>query len=561
MPADNVQAAVESGQFSLPKGHVDVISPEGEKGTIPAENAAEAFKAGYKYASPTALKELKRGTLQSHVESFAQGVNEGIAGPLAVGAQKALGDSNEVIRERKEAHPYVHGLGEAVGLAGGLLTGTGEAALLSSAGKLAAKSMAKRAAIENALYAAGDEVSKMLVEDPHQSVESAITNVGLAGALGGALGKAGKLVNQAADSKLGSEIAAFRDQIGRRMDPRDIIIAGHLPEGAKIADQLIDKGAAKLAGGSIGATVGAGLGGYTGATVGGLLGERFGDKILPGIAKSLLKNEVSAGAYKAASQYITDVIRGQTLLNKAAQSVFKAGTPDIEPTEDHSKLKDTLDDLKKDFSPLLSSGENLSHYLPDHSGALGESLSRVVSYLAPLKPATDKAAPLSPERIPSKAEEARYTRALDIAEQPLIVTKAIKEGSLTPFDVESINAMYPAVANQLRAKLLESMTQHLSGDQGSSIPYKTAMALSLFFGMPLDPSISPASIMSLQTQGQPMPPPQGLQPEPSQGPKKGLAGAQPKGLTEAQGKGLQTLPAMGSLPGQSREASRSLIRK
>ena len=550
VPADNVQAAIATGKYSLPKGEVDVVSPEGEHGTIPSENAVKAFEAGYKYASPTILRDLKRDTLGSKVGSFVQGVGQGLAGPGATAAQKLAGESNETIRERKEAHPYLHAAGEAAGLLGGMATGTGEAAILGETAALATKGLAKRAAVENALYTAGDEISKMMVEDPHQSAESALLNTGLSAALGGMFGKIAGKISNVEHTKTGKFITEFKDRVGMHMDPR--IATDVLPPlgaGGKAADKLIDHGLGKISGGALGATAGAAVGGHTGALVGGLLGEKYLDKVIPGMAKSLLKNDVSSAAFHTATEYASQLIKGQTLLNKAADSIFKAASAgdyiSLGDEKHRNGLKAELEDLRTDMTRLMDAGTPLAHYLPDHAGAMTETLGRVVSYLDTLKPSTDKAAPLDPDRIPSKVEEAKYNRALDLAESPLLITKSIKEGSLTPFDVQSVSAMYPQVAQSLRGRLLEALTKHLSGDQGNAkVPYSTLMGLSLFFGMPLDSSTTPASIMALQ--GGNAPPP--AQPAASR--------AQSKGMTEAQGKGIKQLPQLAALPGQARELNR-----
>src|ERR1019366_5705689 len=60
-----------------------------------------------------------------------EGVAQGVAGPLATLAEQGLsklgvpGLTDEDIAGRQEANPITHGLGEAAGLIGGTLTGTG----------------------------------------------------------------------------------------------------------------------------------------------------------------------------------------------------------------------------------------------------------------------------------------------------------------------------------------------------------------------------------------------------------------------------------------------------
>ena len=113
-----------------------------------------------------------------------------------------------------------HGAAEFAGLAGGLATGTGEAALMEAAGKKLAPlaestigKLAVRGAAENAIYQGGDEISQMINGNPQQTVGTAIADVGLSAAIGGALGGAfggvSSLWKAANGTKVGQELANF----------------------------------------------------------------------------------------------------------------------------------------------------------------------------------------------------------------------------------------------------------------------------------------------------------------------------------------------------------------
>lgn len=133
-----------------------------------------------------------------------EGAGRGLLGPIPDVLQKFYETSSpKDIRGREEAHPIASGVGQAAGLIGGALTGTGEAALLEGAGKSAAEavglgapttyaakvgsSIVKNAA-ETAILQGSDETSKMILQDPNSSAESAMANIGLAAALGGGVG-------------------------------------------------------------------------------------------------------------------------------------------------------------------------------------------------------------------------------------------------------------------------------------------------------------------------------------------------------------------------------------
>lgn len=144
------------------------------------------------------------GTPEQQRTAAVEGLGRGFAGPLATYAEKHIYRIPEKdIRGRQEANPVTAGVGEGVGLLGGAITGTGEAAALEAVGKGATElaglsapatyasrvgsSIVKNAA-EMAAYQSQDEVGKMILDDPDAGAQSAISNIGLAAVLGGGAG-------------------------------------------------------------------------------------------------------------------------------------------------------------------------------------------------------------------------------------------------------------------------------------------------------------------------------------------------------------------------------------
>lgn len=147
------------------------------------------------------------GGLGQQVKAGLEGAASAATFGLSTGLERALGVDPEDIRKRREANPVAHGAGQLAGLVGtALIPGLGEAnalKVMSGAGNLAAKSVglgaaetlgarmaagAVKAGAENALFQTGDEISKMLSSDPNQSVQTALSNVGLSALLGGGIG-------------------------------------------------------------------------------------------------------------------------------------------------------------------------------------------------------------------------------------------------------------------------------------------------------------------------------------------------------------------------------------
>jgi hypothetical protein len=297
--------------------------------------------------------------------------------------------------------------------------------------------------------------------------------------------------------------------------------------GARVADALVKRGLARVAGQGLGAGVGATLGHLYGAgAIGALVGEHalgpFFSSVLPSIVKPMLEKATSSEGFKAAVDMGVAVAKGESALNKAAKAVFNGTSPAFaQPAfagERHrEKLKKKLDDAQTRPEDLLGVGGQIGHYLPDHGTAIGSTAGRAVQYLNSLKPNEDKLGPLDPPRVPPKSEIAAYNRALDIAEHPVSVLKDIKDGTLTPQDLTTFATLYPSLHARVSQKLMHEMTDHVA--RGGVVPYRSRMSLALFMGQPLDATLTPAAIQSAQMHIQPnMQPPS--QPNPARKPSQ-----------------------------------------
>jgi hypothetical protein len=116
-----------------------------------------------------------------------------------------------------------------------------------------------------------------------------------------------------------------------------------------------------------------------------------------------------------------------------------------------------------------------------------------MQYLAQLKPHPQFISPLDKTMPVDPIAQARYNRALDIANNPAIVLQHIKDGTLKVTDIQDLKTMYPAVYQGIVQKVSNSMAENRG-----SIPYKTRIGLSLLVGQPVDSSMSPNAIRSAQ---------------------------------------------------------------
>lgn len=276
-----------------------------------------------------------------------------------------------------------------------------------------------------------------------------------------------------------------------------------LTPGAKVADALVRKGLADAAGSGAGAAIGS-VAGHP------ILGAIFGhhaltplmDKILPAIIKPILESNNSARGLKSAVAYTMAAVKGENNINKAAAAVFGKDMDNVikmPSSKDRELLKEQIKKVSANPNLMMDVGSHTAHYLPQHGTAIAATTANAVNYLKNLEPDLAPRAPLDAPRKPNSIEEAKFNRALDIAENPLIIMKSIKEGSLTIQDIQHMKALFPALytkmSNQLMTQLIDKKT-----DKGL-IPYKTKLSLAAFMGQPLDSSMMPVAIVASQGQG------------------------------------------------------------
>lgn len=205
-------------------------------------------------------------------------------------------------------------------------------------------------------------------------------------------------------------------------------------------------------------------------------------------------------AFKAMVDYIRSTIKGQSSLANGVKNLFEAGKVII-PTHllpdqsSRDRLQKSLD-LASNFDNAINIGNDIAHYLPSHATAQAQTVAQASNYLNSLKPTQPVTNPL--DKVPpiNKADQTKYNRALDIAQQPLMVLKHVKDGTLLPQDVQTLQAIYPSLHNALVQKIGEQLIQKKT--DGQAIPYHQRVSLSqLLDGNPLDSTMTSASAQAI----------------------------------------------------------------
>lgn len=241
-----------------------LLDPHGSlQPVLPGEVNQAVSQGGYSIPKPEMVNQYQEKasyeTLPQEIGTALEGAGVGTTFGLSSGLESQLSKLGGPLQnlapeeqlKRAKYNPGLHGLSEAAGLAGStLIPGLGEANLLTHAGEgvagalglgaegagLASRigSRAVSDAVQFAGVQSGDEISKAILDpnqDPGTAVQSALTNIGLAGVFGGALGAGfgtiSPLWEASSKTKIGQIFSAIRDKLGG--------VEGGIPDAASEA--------------------------------------------------------------------------------------------------------------------------------------------------------------------------------------------------------------------------------------------------------------------------------------------------------------------------------------
>ncbi len=330
------------------------------------------------------------------------------------------------------------------------------------------------------------------------------------------------LINTSESGKVGTRQNIVKNYLKATQDAADAINAVHINNGLEapmesklnstpVLSHVLDtpitagrslaqwtqrKGTQALAHsmGEVGAgTVGGGFGSIIGHP---LLGAWAGEKVLTpvfsALAKPFAEKAINSQAMKSSIDFAANSARGASLLNKAAGAFFKSGEiipQNLMPEEkSRNKLKAHLDAMNDNPQVAMNVGGNIGHYMPDHAVAAGALASTTQNYFNSLKPTQLIKNPLDTKPPISAIQNAKYNRALDVAQQPLLVLQHAQKGSLQSQDIQTLNTLFPELRKEMVSKITENMMNHVNG--GNSIPYHQRQSLSMLLGSPLDSTLT-----------------------------------------------------------------------
>lgn len=234
---DNLNAYADGGDVE-PDGYAQFLAGSSNNAQPQSVSSEpDGAPAGFNEFIAPEVQQSQYGTGVEQAKAGLEGIAQGVAGPLATQAELSAGVNPEAMRQREEANPYTSMAGKIAGLGGSMMAGVGEGRLALGLGEaagnmvrgagLASKIGAAAAdgAIQNMLVSGGDEITKSLRADPDTSMQSAVTNIGLSGLLGGsvsgALGSVSPLWKAAFGNKGDQVISDFNARMGQHISGYD----------------------------------------------------------------------------------------------------------------------------------------------------------------------------------------------------------------------------------------------------------------------------------------------------------------------------------------------------
>ena len=230
-----------------------------------------------------------------------------------------------------------------------------------------------------------------------------------------------------------------------------------------------------------------------------LVGESNKDAVRTVFAKMLdSTRDVSATGFKGLTALAAASLRGDKDMSKYSKALFAGDQMDIKhPSKDQlSKLDEKVKEIGNNPDAMSKIGGNVGHYSDPHGNAITSTAVNAIGYLNENRPKSFQPSPLDTKIEPTQGEQNIYDRKLLVAQSPMVVMQKMKDGTLLPQDVQVVQTLYPAMYKEMRQKLISQMTTHLSKE--GTIPYRTRQSLSLFMAQPMDSTMTPQSIQSVQ---------------------------------------------------------------
>jgi hypothetical protein len=165
----------------------------------------------------------------------------------------------------------------------------------------------------------------------------------------------------------------------------------------------------------------------------------------------------------------------------------------------HSHFSEKLMAMNNNPSNMIdtfaSNTENIHDAAPQIAQSIQSAAVRASQFLASKNPSQPQSSPFEEKEEPSAAEVSQFNRYRDITENPMHALEQVRDGTLGPETIETLNTVYPKLYDHMKQAVLQAAGKQL---QKGPIPYSTRQQVSFFLGQPIDGSLSPMAIQANQ---------------------------------------------------------------
>lgn len=174
-----------------------------------------------------------------------------------------------------------------------------------------------------------------------------------------------------------------------------------------------------------------------------------------------------------------------------AKQMRGASTPDA-----HRRRVDEVRQLATNPQALLervskNTGES-EKYAPTVVSSLTATAQRAVAYLAKEAEEPPKPGPLAREWTPTDSERHVWMRKCEVVTEPMALLRIAAEGRLTRTQLDAVQAVYPALASDIRDRALNALVS------GEKMPYRARIMLGMLAGVDADGSMSSKALAANQ---------------------------------------------------------------
>lgn len=200
----------------------------------------------------------------------------------------------------------------------------------------------------------------------------------------------------------------------------------------------------------------------------------------------------------------TSAIGNAALKSNMARSGFALSADRKEPKDEKTAFKNIKSNLheiaqnpEKTAMKIAGSMMKTNYAAPNTSKVAQMALSKAISFLDSKMPRAPGMAvnPITKrEWEPNTADLAKFSRYVQIVDNPYSITEELNRGTITREHVEALQAVYPRIYQDIRERVMAEVASN-----EKDISYNKRIKLGILLNIPTDDSLNPASIAKLQS--------------------------------------------------------------